>query len=213
MLEKTKKPTSFNHWQDKLGHLDFLVLLAIRLYLAPIFIMAGLNKYQNFDSMVQWFGNSDWGLGLPFASFWVVMVIIAELIGGVALVFGVATRLFGVMLSITMIVAMVTVHLKNGWHAITPTDPSTSIAQLFGTWGQASLENSIQAGERLSKAREILQTYGNYDWLTETGNFVILNNGIEFSMTYFIMLMALVVFGAGRWVSVDYFLSRQKHER
>ncbi|MEZ5483349.1 MAG: hypothetical protein R3E73_14705 [Porticoccaceae bacterium] len=30
--------------------------------------------------------------------------------------------------------------------------------------------------------------YADYDWLTEKGGFVILNNGAEFSVTYFIML-------------------------
>lgn len=191
-----------------LNKLDFLPLFAIRLYLAPIFIMAGLTKYRSFDNMVQWFGNADWGLGLPFASFWVVMVIIAELIGGVALLFGVATRVFGVLLAISMAVAMLLVHLKNGWHAITPTNPATNIAQLFGGLGQASLDNSIHAGERLNKAREILQTHGNYDWLTETGNFVILNNGIEFGMTYFIMLLVLIIYGAGRYISIDFWINK-----
>lgn len=189
--------------------MDVLALVALRLYLAPIFIMAGLNKYQNFDSVVQWFGNSEWGLGLPFASFWVMMVIIAELLGGVALLFGVATRLFGMLLAITMVVAIKAVHLKNGWHAITPTDPSTSIANLFGSLGQASLQNSIEASQRLNKAREILQAHGNYDYLTETGHFVILNNGIEFAMTYFIMLLILIVYGAGRFLSVDYWLFKK----
>lgn len=191
-----------------LKKIDFLPLLAIRLYLAPIFIMAGLTKYRSFYDTVAWFGNGDWGLGLPFASFWVVVVIIAELIGGVALLLGVATRLFGLLLAITMAFAMLLVHLENGWHAIAPTNPTTSIAQLFGRYGQASLDNSIQAGERLNKAREILQSYGNYDWLTETGNFVILNNGVEFGMTYFIMLLVLIIYGAGRIISVDFWLNK-----
>ena len=57
------------------------------------------------------------------------------------------------------------------------------------------------------KAREILMTYGNYDWLTSSGSFVILNNGIEFAATYFVMLLALIVLGGGRYVSVDYWLN------
>ncbi|OAU94164.1 hypothetical protein AO385_1580 [Moraxella catarrhalis] len=31
----------------------------------------------------------------------------------------------------TMMVAIVKVHLKNGWYTITPTDPATNISQLF----------------------------------------------------------------------------------
>ncbi len=189
---------------NQLYKANFLPLLAIRLYLAPVFIMAGWHKYVHFSDMVQWFGNSEWGLGLPFAPLMVALAIIAELLGGIALLLGVFTRGFSVMLLVTMLVAIFKVHLQNGWHAITPTDPSTSIAQLFSfsNLGQASLQNSIHAGEKLNKARELLQTHGDYDWLTQTGNFVILNNGIEFSVTYFVMLLVLVVYGAG-YMSID----------
>ena len=46
--------------------LDFLAPLLLRLYLVPIFWMAGTTKIDGFDNIVQWFGNDDWGLGLPF---------------------------------------------------------------------------------------------------------------------------------------------------
>jgi uncharacterized membrane protein YphA (DoxX/SURF4 family) len=101
---------------------------------------------------------------------------------------------------ITMIVAAVTVHLPNGWQAIA--DPSAPFANT----------NVIDSAEKLAKAREILDAHGNYDWLTSSGNFVILNNGIEFAVTYFIMLFALFFMGGGRYVSVDYWLARKfKH--
>ena len=61
---------------------------------------------------------------------------------------------------------------------------------------------------RLGAARELLREHGNYAWLTEHGNLVILNNGIEFAATYFIMLLALLCLGGGRFVSADYYLSR-----
>jgi hypothetical protein len=44
--------------------------------------------------------------------------------------------------------------------------------------------------------------------LTESGNFVILNNGIEFAATYMIMLSALMVLGGGRYVSLDFWIKR-----
>ena len=59
---------------------------------------------------------------------------------------------------------------------------------------------------RLERANEILGEHGNLDWLTGKGNFVILNNGIEFSITYLVMLVALFFSGGGRYVSVDYWL-------
>ena len=34
-------------------------------------------------------------------------------------------------------------------------------------------------------------------------------NGIEFSITYFIMLLALLFMGAGRYVSLDYWFKRK----
>ncbi|MFT6978133.1 MAG: putative membrane protein YphA (DoxX/SURF4 family), partial [Shewanella psychromarinicola] len=45
--------------------------------------------------------------------------------------------------------------------------------------------------------------------LTSSGNFVILNNGIEFAITYLIMLFAIFALGGGRYTSVDYFISRR----
>ncbi|NOQ69619.1 MAG: hypothetical protein GQ573_05900, partial [Gammaproteobacteria bacterium] len=54
----------------------------------------------------------------------------------------------------------------------------------------------------------ILSEHGNINWLTETGNFTILKNGIEFAATYFIMLLVLFFNGAGK-ASVDYFISKK----
>ena len=98
----------------------------------------------------------------------------------------------------TMIVAMISVHWQFGWQAI-----ADSKFCLFNC-GDAQ-----EAAERLSAAREILQQYGNYDWLTGQGNIVILNNGIEFAMTYFIMLLALFFIGAGRCFSIDFWIDRK----
>ncbi len=40
---------------------DFLPPLALRLYLAAVFWVAGMNKVAGFDNVVQWFGNDEWG--------------------------------------------------------------------------------------------------------------------------------------------------------
>ena len=60
----------------------------------------------------------------------------------------------------------------------------------------------------MERAKDILREHGNYDWLTEKGSFVILNNGIEFATTYFIMLMVLFFWGGGRYLSLDYYFDR-----
>lgn len=203
---------TYDRFIHKLKSLDFTLLLALRIYLAPIFIVAGLNKLNSFNATSEWLGNSNWGLGLPFAPLMTALVIFAELIGGFALLFGVFTRLFSIMLIITMAVAGWTVHLKNGWFAIASSEAGTSTALFWSKLGfgsaNESLNNAQEVALRLEKAREILQEHGNYEWLTDMGNFVILNNGVEFAVTYLIMLLPLLFYGAGNYVSVDYFFKK-----
>lgn len=170
--------------------------LALRLYLAPIFWMAGTNKLNAFDNTVDWFGNSDWGLGLPFPWLMALLATAAELLGATLLVLGLFTRLISIPLIITMLVAIASVHWPNGWQAIADANAPFANAQV------------LAAPEKLERAREILQTHGNYEWLTASGKFVILNNGIEFATTYLIMLLALVGLGGGKYHSLDYWLHR-----
>lgn len=174
---------------------DFLAPLALRLYLAPIFWMAGVNKLNSMDSTIEWFGNPDWGLGLPFPEFMAWAAALTETGGAILLVLGLAVRWVSIPLMITMLVAIFTVHLQNGWLAI-----AEGAQSLFAS------ERTIAAVDRLDRAKEILQTHGNYDWLTEHGSIVVLNNGIEFAATYFIMLLVLFFYGAGRYVSADYWI-------
>ncbi len=177
---------------------DFIAPLALRLYLAPIFWMAGMNKLGSMDSTIEWFGNADWGLGLPFPALLAWAAALTEAGGAILLVFGIAVRWISIPLMITMLVAMLTVHWQNGWLAIAEGSQS-----LFAS------DRTIGAIERLDRAKEILQTYGNYDWLTQNGSIVVLNNGIEFAATYFIMLLVLFFYGAGRFVSIDYWLNKR----
>jgi putative oxidoreductase len=177
---------------------DFLAPLALRLYLAPVFWMAGTNKLGSMESTIEWFGNPDWGLGLPFPALLAWMAALTEAGGAVLLVLGLAVRWVSIPLMVTMLVAMFTVHWQNGWLAI-----AEGAQSLFAT------ERTIAAVERLGRIQNILQTHGNYDWLTEHGSVVILNNGIEFAATYFIMLLALFSYGAGRYLSADYWVARR----
>ena len=176
---------------------DFLAPLLLRFYLAPVFYMAGMNKYSSFDSTVAWFGNPDWGLGLPLPWLMAFLATAVELGGSILLPLGFATRWISLPLMITMLVAMLSVHLQNGWLAI---------ATGSGLFANERTQGAI---EKLDRARSIMQEHGNYGWLTENGNFVVLNNGIEFAATYFVMLLALLFLGGGRYVSVDYWVNRQ----
>lgn len=177
--------------------LDFLGPLALRLYLVPVFWMAGTKKWDSFDSTVEWFGNPDWGLGLPFPLVLAFLVTWTEIIGAIGLLLGLALRWLAVPLMFTMIVAAAAVHLEYGWQAIA--DPGAPFAN----------ERVEASAEKLERARSILRRHGNYDWLTSSGSFVILNNGIEFAVTYFIMLLALFFTGAGRFLSLDYWIGRK----
>lgn len=187
---------SRRHDGFSLQALDGIAPLALRLYLAPVMWMAGSTKLANFGSTVEWFGNEDWGLGLPLPGLMAFLATAAELLGAVALLLGLGVRLVAPPLMVTMLVAALTVHWPNGWLAIA--EP----AGLFST------ERTLAAAERLSRAKAILREHGNYEWLTEHGSFVVLNNGIEFAATYFVMLLSLLFTGGGRWVSADFWLAR-----
>lgn len=177
--------------------LDFIAPLLLRLYLAPVFWMAGMSKLNAFDSTATWFGNPDWGLGLPFPYLMTTLATGAELLGAVALLFGVLLRWATIPLMITMLVAAFATHWKNGWQAIA--DPMMCL------FNCADAQAAIS---RLDRAKDILREHGNYSWLTEYGNLAIINNGIEFAATYFVMLLALFFIGAGRYFSVDHWIAR-----
>ncbi len=178
---------------DKFKSLDFLAPLALRLYLVPVFWTAGMNKIEGFDGIVYWF---DSGLGLPFPALMAGLATGTEIVGAILLLIGLGVRWISLPLIITMLVAVFTVHLPNGWQAVA--DPMSAFAN----------ENVTGAIDRLDRARDILRENGNYEWLTETGNFVISNNGIEWAVTYLIMLIALFFIGAGKYVSFDFYIRR-----
>lgn len=193
--------TLTQQWYQRIGlfftPFDGLPALAIRLYLVPVFWMAGTSKLNNFESTVAWFGNVDWGLGLPLPWLLAALASAAEAGGAVLLLLGLGTRLISIPLMATMAVAAATVHWPNGWQAI---------ADASAPFGNAAV---LEAPEKLERARALLQEYGNYDWLTSSGNFVILNNGMEFSITYLVLCLALLKLGGGRYVSLDHWLTQR----
>lgn len=180
---------------------DFLGPLALRLYLAPVFWMAGTHKLADMESTAEWFGNPEWGLGLPFPELLAWLAASTETVGAVLLVIGLAVRWVSIPLMVTMIVAIVTVHWQHGWQAIADVK--------FCLFNCTDAEEAIV---RLAVAKDILREHGNYDWLTGQGGFVVLNNGVEFAVTYFIMLLVLFYIGAGRFLSLDYWLAKMLEE-
>lgn len=174
---------------SRLQYLDGLAPLALRVFLFYVFLEAGMQKIAGMENTIMWFGNPDWGLGLPFPTLMAYLAAYTEAIGAYLLLLGLATRWISIPLIITMLVAIFAVHWDNGWAAI-----ADSGAQ--------------DVAIRLNAAKDILREHGNYSWLTEEGRFVILNNGIEYGVTYLLMLLSLLFTGGGRYTSVDYYLSK-----
>ncbi len=183
---------------DRARAFDFLGPLALRLYLAPIFILAGWSKLSALADTAYYFGES---LGLPAPMLLAWLAGMAELCGGIGLLLGFAVRLWAIPLMITMVVAATTAHWQQGWHVL----PET---QLMVPWEWRS-DLIDEAVSRRDAARALLQAHGDYNWLTAAGNITVLKNGIEFAATYFVMLLVLLFVGAGRYVSLDYWLARR----
>jgi uncharacterized membrane protein YphA (DoxX/SURF4 family) len=185
-----------------LGNFEGLAPLLLRLYLIPIFWMAGTKKIDfttlmPFENTVAWFGNAEWGLGMPVPALMAFLAGWTEIIGAIFLAGGFAVRWISIPLMITMLVAALSAHWPYGWQAIA--DPGAPFAN----------ERVMESAERLAAAKSILEQHGNYDWLTGRGSLVILNSGIEFAATYFIMLLSLLFTGGGRYTSIDYWLHRR----
>jgi putative oxidoreductase len=178
----------------RLRHLEGLAPLALRLYLVPVFWMAGTQKISGIDNTIAWFGNTEWGLGLPFPTVLAYLAAYTEAIGALLLLIGLATRWITIPLMVTMLVAIFAVHWDQGWAAIADS-------------------SSDEVAVRLGAARQLMAEHGNVDWLTEKGNFVVLNNGIEFAVTYLLMLFSLMFTGGGRYTSADYYLNYMLPEK
>ncbi len=182
---------------DFMARQSWLGSLALRAYLVPVFWVVGTNKLAGFDNVVAWFGNFEWGLGLPFPELMAALAIGSEVGGAVLLTLGLAVRWITIPMMVTMVVAAVKVHWAHGWQAV---------HDYHSPWPSPHIDEAM---ERLDRAREILQTHGDWDWLTQYGNFVISNNGMEWAVTYFVMLLALFFLGGGRYVSLDWWIRRR----
>lgn len=94
-----------------------MALLPLRLMIGLIFMVHGAQK------AFGWFGGSGFqntvgmveSIGFPLPLIWAVLLLVAELGGGVALIFGLATRLAAILIAVVMVVAMTTVHAQDGF--------------------------------------------------------------------------------------------------
>ncbi|WP_374963666.1 DoxX family protein [Lysinibacillus sp. RS5] len=82
----------------------------LRVVLGFTFAVHGFQKFQGGISYTADFFNA---IGIP--GFMAYIVAIIELVGGIAIILGLGTRLFGALLAVTMIVAIFTAKLSVGF--------------------------------------------------------------------------------------------------
>lgn len=124
-----------------------LVPLLLRIPLALVFLFAGWPKIANLAGAAALFGN----FGLPgwvgqFAAF-------LEVVGGVALLLGLGTRLFGLLFAVEMVVAILVVNWGQAW-AKGPFDYTAIRLQIMAIF--ASLALVLTGGGSLSVDRLLL---------------------------------------------------------
>jgi putative oxidoreductase len=104
--------TILSLWQrliDLLGALDWLPPLLLRLFVGYFFFETGWAKVHNLEAFTQRF--QEWGI--PYPAFNAALSAWTECLGGALTIAGLATRFVSVAMVINMIVAIVSVKLKN----------------------------------------------------------------------------------------------------
>jgi len=102
-MKKLINTTSRHFYNRSLG------LLLIRVGAGLIFLTHGWTKIQHMDQVVSFF-QGQFGLSIPVIYF----ISWLEVVGGVALILGAATRFFGLLFGIEMLVATVLVGIGQG---------------------------------------------------------------------------------------------------
>jgi len=98
---------------EKLSKGKDLPLLIMRLFIAYGFYGPAMMKLKNIDNIVSYFDS----LGIPFPAINAYMAAATETTGVVLLTLGLGVRIISLPLIITMIVAIFTVHIGNGFPA------------------------------------------------------------------------------------------------
>ncbi|MDR9419121.1 DoxX family protein [Gracilimonas sp.] len=84
-----------------------LALLLIRIGVGVIFILAGWGKLTGIEGTQQFFGN----IGIPLAGVMAWVVALVEFLGGIMMLVGYKVEIPGILLAITMLVAIFTVKM------------------------------------------------------------------------------------------------------
>lgn len=86
-------------------------LLVLRLALAAALLYHGLPKVMNFEATVSGYQS----MNVPAPTLTVAFSILAEVVGGILILLGVAVDIAGVLVVINMLGAIFTVHWPNGF--------------------------------------------------------------------------------------------------
>ena len=129
---------------SQLTHLQTWGITVLRVVVGVVFVMHGGQKLfvDGFEGVAGFMGQI--GIPLPYLS--AVAVTFTELLGGLALILGLCTRFAAIPLSVTMVVAAITVHGKNGFFLpggfeYTLTLFAASVALVLLGSGSASLDS------------------------------------------------------------------------
>ena len=84
----------------------------LRVVVGAVFVAHGVQKlFIGFTNL----GDYLMSAGIPYPTIAAVVLTLAELLGGIAMILGVLTRYVAVVLAFDMAVAIITVHWKNGF--------------------------------------------------------------------------------------------------
>ena len=121
-------------------------LAILRMMVGVVFVAHGYQKLfvYHFAGVAGMFK----GIGIPLPDVSAIVVTLVELLGGLALFFGLGTRWAALLLAINMTVAVLTVHLKGGFFAPAGFEyPLTllvaNVAFVLGGPGVCALDNLI----------------------------------------------------------------------
>jgi putative oxidoreductase len=89
---------------------DDVAMLILRVLLGIVFIPHGLQKLLGFSGVMQMFTTQ---LGIP--ALFAFLAIMTEILGPVALITGFLTRVAALAIGVEMVVAVLMLHLKNGF--------------------------------------------------------------------------------------------------
>ncbi|SEQ96529.1 DoxX family protein [Microlunatus flavus] len=142
------------------GHVrDDLGLLVLRLGLAAVMLAHGYQKFflqGGFGGTAQAFTQ----MGVPYPQVSAVLIIVLELAGGVAMVFGLLTVLVGLAYAVAMAAAVWLVHLPNGFfvaqngYELAALTGVVALVLAISGAGTISLDRALFGGKRRRRVRE-----------------------------------------------------------